>query len=408
MKILHLSSVYAPHMVGGAERVVETLADGSARAGHEVAVAHIAPEPTVAGVRGGVAVHPLRHRNPLWIQDSARYPGPVRNLNKIATLFNLLTAHDLARVIDELRPDVVHSHSMVELPPMMWRAAKSRGAALVHTLHDYDLLCIRASLFKGDRTCDRLHAPCAAFSQVKKVFHRHIDHVVGVSRGVLDVHLAHGLFGHVPAERRHVIWNPVAASAAAGRAPRQATGGVPLTFGFIGRLVPEKGLGVLLDACRQLAGESRAWQLKIAGKAPGDDSALRERARGLPVEFLGFVNPADFFRDIDVLIVPAIWQEPFGLTVVEAYAAGVPVIGADSGGVAEIINTVDPTALVPAGDPTALARKMAAVLAGGVQSMSRPDCSAVLARTAPEQVVEAYLRVYQQALAEAARGREHV
>jgi glycogen(starch) synthase len=395
MKILHLSSVYAPHMVGGAERVVETLAEGAARAGHEVSVAHIAPEPSDAVMRGDVQVHPLRHRNPLWIQDSARYPGPVRNLNKIATLFNVLTAHDLAGVIDDLRPDIVHSHSMVELTPLMWRVAKSRGAKLVHTLHDYDLLCIRSSLFKGDKACVNLHAPCAAFSRVKRLFHTHIDHVVGVSQGILDVHLKRDLFKHLPSERRHVIWNPVQSGAPADR-ERRGVGAV-LTFGFMGRLVPEKGIGVLLDACRRLGDPAGAWQLKIAGKAPGDDRDLRAQAQGLPIEFLGFVNPAEFLRDIDVLIVPAVWQEPFGLTIVEAYAAGVPVIGANSGGVAEIIGSVDSSSLVPAGDADALAQKMSTMIAAGADHVSLPDCSEVLARTQPSHVVEGYLNVYRQA-----------
>ncbi len=167
-------------------------------------------------------------------------------------------------------------------------------------------------------------------------------------------------------------------------------------FGYIGRLVPEKGVSVLLDACRQLP--TSGWQLRVAGRAPNGDADLRAQAAGLPVEFVGFVNPAEFLAGIDVLVVPSIWQEPFGLTIVEAYAAGVPVIGAASGGVAEIVSAVDPSNLVPPNDPAALARKMAELLAGGVQALKPPDSAAVLARTEPERVVDDYLRVYSQLL----------
>lgn len=397
MKILHLSSVYAPHAVGGAEKVVELLAEGTAARGHQVAVTSVVPEATAPTQRHGVDLRPLAHRNPLWIQDSARHAAPVRQLNKIATLFNAFTAADFARVLDDVRPDIVHSHSMVELTPWMWRAARARGAVLVHTLHDYDLLCIRAALFMHGQRCEGLHRACSAFSSVKRRHHVHINHVVGVSQAILRTHLEHGLFAHLPAERRHVIWNPVQ------RAPAPSRPAVPpdqpFTFGFLGRLVPEKGIEVLLQACRELPGLGvGGWQLKVAGRAPGDDAPLRAAMEGLPVERVGFVDPAAFLRGIDVLVVPSVWREPFGLTVVEAYAAGAPVIGADSGGIAEIVGAVDPSALVPAGDAPALARRMAGFVRAGRGALSAVDASALLEQTCPEAVVDRYLQLYARAL----------
>ncbi|WP_298235873.1 glycosyltransferase family 4 protein [uncultured Azohydromonas sp.] len=400
MKILHLSSVYAPHAVGGAEKVVELLAEGMAARGHQVAVTSVVPEATAPTLRHGVELRPLAHRNPLWIQDSARHPAPVRQLNKIATLFNAFTAADFARVLDEVRPDIVHSHSMVELTPWMWRAVRARGAVLVHTLHDYDLLCIRAALFMHGRRCEGLHRACGAFSSVKRRHHVHIAHVVGVSQAILRTHLEHGLFAHLPAERRHVIWNPVHRAPGPAPARPAVPQQKPFTFGFLGRLVAEKGIEVLLQACRGLLGAGvGGWQLKVAGRAPGDDAALRAAMEGLPVERVGFVEPMAFLRDIDVLVVPSVWREPFGLTVVEAYAAGVPVIGADSGGIAEIVGAVDPSALVPAGDASALARRMAGFVRAGRGALSAVDATALLEQTRPEAVVERYLQLYARALA---------
>jgi glycosyltransferase involved in cell wall biosynthesis len=401
MKILHLSSVYAPHAVGGAEKVVEVLAEGAAALGHQVSVTSVVPERTAPSRRHGVELRPLAHRNPLWIQDAARYPGPVRNLNKIATLFNAFTAADFARVIDTVRPDIVHTHSMVELTPWMWRAARSRGAVLVHTLHDYDLLCIRAALFMHGQRCEKPHRACSAFSQVKRRHHGHIDHVVGVSQAILQTHLEHGLFAHLAPAQRHVIWNPVRSPAAAARPV--ASPHKPFTFGFLGRLVPEKGIEVLLRACRDLG--AGGWQLKLAGRAPGDDAPLRAALQGLPAQRVGFVDPASFLRDIDVLVVPSLWREPFGLTVVEAYAAGVPVIGADIGGIGEIVGAVDRSALVPAGDAPALARRMAAFVQAGRAALSPVDASALLEQTRPEAVLDRYLQLYARALESRAPGR---
>lgn len=397
MRILHLSSVYAPDAMGGAERVVEMLAEGSsARPGVEVAVAHIAPQPRPPAKRHGVDIFPLAHRNPLWITDSAKYPGPVRNLNKIATLFNLLSASDLARLLKQYRPDVVHSHSMVELPPRMWALARQAGAAVVHTLHDYDLLCIRAALFKDGQRCVQRHASCAAFSRVKRYYHTHIQSVVGVSKAILQTHLEDGLFAQVPDGSRHVVWNPVPLALPAETAPRLTARQGPLIFGFMGRLVAEKGIHTLLEACRRLGGTG--WALKIAGRAPKDDPSLQALAQGLPIEFAGFVDPAAFLREIDVLVVPSIWLEPFGLTIIEAYAAGVPVIGADIAGVAELVRSVDSTALVQPGDATALADALRRTVAAGRGALRLPDTSALLKRTQTAFVVDRYLDVYRAAL----------
>lgn len=134
-----------------------------------------------------------------------------------------------------------------------------RGAAPVYTLHDLDVLCIRAALFQHGRPCGRQHLACRLFSRVKRHFHRHIDHVMGVSRAILDTHLAHGCFEHLPATQRHVVWNPVQGfhDAAPAPAPRRRERGTPLTPGFMSRLVEEKGLKVLLQACRRRPGSGR-------------------------------------------------------------------------------------------------------------------------------------------------------
>jgi len=403
MRILHLSSVYAPDSVGGAEKVAETLALAAVRAGHTVGVCHVAREGGGSRCQDGVTVYPFAHRNPIWIGDPVSRPAPLRQINKVATLFNALIASDFAEVIEAFQPDVVHSHSMVELPPFVWQVAARKGVPVVHTLHDYDLLCIRAALFKDGKRCERLHGACAAFSAVKRRQHRHIDHVVAVSRAVLDRHLTAGLLAHLPEERRHVIWNPVhGADGASARGGGPLNG--PIRFGFLGRLVTEKGIEVLLRACRELPAEG--WSLQVAGKAPGGDSAmapLRELAQGLPVTFVGHVHPPAFLSGIDVLVVPSIWDEPFGLTALEAYAQGVPVIGSTRGAIRELVGGVGPSWLFDPGQAGALSARMRELMSRA--AIPNWDARALLEQTRPDAVFARYLDVYQQAARQSASMR---
>jgi glycosyltransferase involved in cell wall biosynthesis len=115
-------------------------------------------------------------------------------------------------------------------------------------------------------------------------------------------------------------------------------------IGYAGRLVPEKGIDLLLKAAAGLEGE---WRVEVLGSGPAEASleALAERLGiGRRVRFTSWA-PSDrmpgFYRRIDVLAVPSRtqrnWKEQFGRVLVEAMASGVPVVGSDSGAIPEVV-----------------------------------------------------------------------
>lgn len=396
MRVLHISSVYPPHVVGGAEKVVEMLAEAQAARGHHVGAAYLTRDQQPSGERHGVAVLPQESRNLVWMEDVFASPRAMRTANKVGQMVNYRAAADFGRAIAAFRPDVVHTHSMVELPPMIWREIARSGARAVHTLHDYDLICSRASMFRDGKSCETLHASCRVTAAWKARFADRIDAVAAVSQPVLDEHRRFGLFRDLGGERARVIWNAVDVPADLRRPER--TGDI--VFGFLGRLVPEKGIETLLAACRLLA--PGGWRLRIAGRAQEGDAAYRALADGLPVEFLGFTDPRAFLDSVDVLIVPSIWREPFGLTVVEAFARGVPVIGARLGAIADLVGRVGNDWLVDPGDAPALADRMRRVLAEGRSALPAPLAFApVLAAVTPARMLDAYDDLYATVLARA-------
>jgi glycosyltransferase involved in cell wall biosynthesis len=362
--------------------------------GHTVHACSLVRDPTDPSERNGVQVRPLAARNPLWIADSAKYPSPVRLANKAITVLNGRVASEFGGLLDDIAPDVLHTHSMVELPPTVWDQASRRGVPIVHTLHDYDLLCIRGALFKDGRKCDPRHTACRMLSAPKRALHERIDAVAAVSQTVLDTHLAHGLFSHLPDERRRVIWNPARLDGRHARPPNP-TGG-PVRFGFLGRLVGEKGLGVLLDACRELP--PTRWTLRIAGE--GHERARFEaQADGLPVRFDGYVDAASFLSEVDVLICTPLWDEPFGLTTLEAYAAGCRVIGSTQGVIGEVVERIEPGWTVPPGDVAALTAAMRRALDSGTALAPERQgiVEALLADLQPASVAQTYLDFYHTA-----------
>jgi glycogen(starch) synthase len=349
-------------------------------------------DPTPPSRINGVTVRPLGARNPLWIEDSGRYPAPVRLANKAATVVNRRVSSEFGALLDDIEPDVLHTHSMVELPPSVWDQAARRGVPIVHTLHDYDLLCIRGALFKNGNACRDRHTACRLLSAPKRKLHDRIDAVAAVSRTVLDTHLDHGLFGHLPPERRTVVWNP-ARLGCSSHQRRQRASGEPLRLGYLGRLVGEKGLFPLIAACRRLP--LAGWTLRIAGEGP-ERSRLEEEARGLPIHFDGYVEAAQFLAGIDVLVCAPLWDEPFGLTTLEAYAAGCRVIGSARGVIGEVVERIEPGWTVPPGDVDALAAALHRALDSGsaLPAKCRPAVETLLAELDPGIVAQTYLDLY--------------
>ncbi|HET6392448.1 MAG TPA: glycosyltransferase family 4 protein [Blastococcus sp.] len=150
--------------------------------------------------------------------------------------------------------------------------------------------------------------------------------------------------------------------------PGHARGVGGPTIGFVGRyLEPRKGLPVLLDALRTLVREHPGARLLIAGRG---DAAELEQLVGddlrAHVVVLGEVSEADkaaFLRSVDVYCAPNLLGESFGVILIEAMAAGAPIVASDLDAFARVLEDGEAGVLVRRGDPAALARALGELLA---------------------------------------------
>jgi glycosyltransferase involved in cell wall biosynthesis len=409
-RILHLSMLYPPHIMGGAEKSVALLSEALVAAGHEVAASCITPGDWAEEVRNGVKVYRMPHETDFWPEEWPQHSVLARGVRRFKQQFNYPLERHFLRVIDAFKPDVVHTHSLLDVSTRVWVAAKSRGLPVVHTLRDFDLACGNAAMFKDGKRCERRHLKCKAFTFMKGVHQRHVDAVVGVGAGILQSHLALGYFGHVPEPLRRVIWNPAVVDGVGADYVKPPLTGRPLTFGYLGRINIEKGVGTLLEACRQLP--KTGWKLLIAGKEASEQDSLKHMAEGLPVEFVGFIPPRQLFDEIDTLVVPSIWAEPLPRTILESYAVGVPVIGADSGGIPDLIGPANRDWLFPPGDAAALAAAMQRLLSLGREALPRREqFQHIVDETVPWKVARRYLDLYddvRKAAPAPHTGRRHI
>jgi glycogen(starch) synthase len=159
-------------------------------------------------------------------------------------------------------------------------------------------------------------------------------------------------------------WRPRRGAAAATRA-RFGPGGPLVVYG--GRLVAEKGVQTLLSAVRPLRAAHPGLQVVLAGTG-GHEAELRAQARRLRIarslEWLGFVPAAELpalFGAADVAVVPSFY-EPFGIVALEAAVAGVPLVVAETGGLADLAARGIAVASFPAGDVDELVTAVGKVL----------------------------------------------
>ena len=219
--------------------------------------------------------------------------------------------------------------------------------------------------------------PAAALAAGKRplVFHAHSvlsspwqARVAGASLGwrraaaIACSHFVARAFSRwVPAARMRVVYNGVCSSSVA-----TSRGHAPPRIGFVGRIAPEKGTLAFLSAARLLLIEHPGCQFAICGAALfGDASyedAVRAAAAGLPVEFLGWREDAGaVIATLDILVVPSSAAEAATRVILEAGAAGIPVVAYRAGGIPEVVQSgitgllVDPT-------PAALAAGCSALL----------------------------------------------
>jgi glycosyltransferase involved in cell wall biosynthesis len=394
LKILFVNTLYTPNVMGGTDRAVQVLAEGLTKAGHRVVVVSTSPERGVrTGMVNGVKVYYVGLKNLYWPFGERDNHRVLKPLGHALDTYNPWMVREVVRILDQERPDLVHTNGLGGFSVLTWKPVKQRHLPLVHTLHDHYLLCPRTTMFHKGSNCDRQCVECRAYSLPKRRPSDQVDAVVGVSRYILDRHLELGYFTTTPEKR--VIHNAYRARSASVSAERPSP---QVRFGYLGVLHPVKGIERLLEAVAQLP--EGAWRLSVAGRGRTVyERNLRIKYKTPGVEFLGYVDPETFFSEIDVLVIPSLVRESFGRVVIESYAHGVPVIAARRGGILELVEEGRTGFLFDPDRSGDLAARMQRYIDNPTMINDlRPICLDKAKGFLPEDIVEQYLETYRNAL----------
>ena len=301
-----------------------------------------------------------------------------------------------AGLLAELKPDVVHVGHLNHLSTSLVFRAKELGIPVVFTLHDYWLMCPRGQFIQmyedqGQQpwpVCDGQEDRKCAVRCYRRYFGNDADeyeldaahwtgwvgrrmaHVLEVCEAVdLFIAPARYLLGRfrddfgIPESKLTYLDYGFHRERLAGR---ERKGGEPFTLGYIGTHIPAKGINLLITAFGELTGGPI---LRIWGRDRGVETAgLRQLAAELPdsrggrVEWMGEYRNQEIVPEVfdlcDAIVVPSIWAENSPLVIHEAQQAGVPVVTADYGGMAEYVKHEENGLLFRHRDSEALAVQM--------------------------------------------------
>jgi glycosyltransferase involved in cell wall biosynthesis len=361
MKILVLSTLYPPDIMGGAEKSVALIAEGLAARGWDVSVLALHNRPASIETRyGGVTVLRRPLHNIYWPFSSDEPHGVLAKMafHTIDSL-NVLMAQTVREVLARYRPDIVLSNQMSCFSTLSWKAIHEAGIPILHSIRDYYLLCPKATMFRRGTPCGKQCIDCRVMAYPRKRMSQLVDGVTSVSQHMIDLHRARGLFENT------LVMPPILSAVKAPPAVSARVSAEPEAvrhFGYIGRIAPEKGIDLLIDGLSREPVEH--WKLSIAGAGSDAYCAhLRRRCANLPVKFLGYVPDTQFYSAVDVVAIPSIWGEPLPRTALEAFGHGVTVIASARGGIPEVVRPGETGYLINPDNPREMAAAIARVIA---------------------------------------------
>ncbi|MEP5611128.1 MAG: glycosyltransferase family 4 protein [Cyclobacteriaceae bacterium] len=325
-----VNSLYYPNIIGGAEKSVKALAESMVKLGHEVAVVTTSDNDGMKLVNG-VHVYYMKIPNLYWIINASGQTLLRRTSWHILDIENNLISKKITTYLKEFDPEIVHTNNLQGFSVSVWKLVSKLNIRIIHTIRDYYLLCPKSSMFKNGKICQQCW-DCSLFSIRKKAASKYVSAVVGVSRFIVDFHMERGYFPNSKLQKNIYNINSNDRNSAKGINSREN-----LVFGFAGMISKHKGVELMIESFLESAIGNQ--KLFIYGK-PKEDfylQYLKEKYLSERICYKGFVTTEVIFKNIDVMIIPSVWNEPFPRTLIEAFSYGKVTIASSSGGSQEFI-----------------------------------------------------------------------
>ncbi len=268
-------------------------------------------------------------------------------------IYNPGSASILRHNILEFKPDIIHFHNIFFVAsPAVLKEAYRQGIPAVATLHNYRSICSNALLLRENKPCEICVQKKLPLAGIRYACYRSsslasamvtlstgLPKIIGgwarwVNNYIVLTDFAKNkfIYSSLGAKAQQFIIKPnFVPDPGTGNAERENY------FLFVGRISKEKGVGVLLEAFRDLPDK----KLRIAGDGPEKESLMSAYENCSNIEFLGNCNQTEviaLMKKSKALLFPSIWYEGLPFVMLEAFSTGTPIIASDLGAMASLID----------------------------------------------------------------------
>lgn len=340
MKVLIVNMYYYPNLIGGAEHSVKLLAEGLAKRGAEVGVL------TLDGsLKNTIEREEINKVSIYRIHDEHIYKRRILHdrshisdalINGLHSIINLSVRKYIKKVVADFKPDIIHTNNLVSMSYWIWDLADKNNIPVVHTLRDYWLLDPTTVINGSSRI---ITVPFRNIT--RRMSNTHSIYITAPSKRTIQLFKQFGYFYN---SRNECVVNCIdfrndlLEKSIDEKLKRESE---DIVFLYAGTLSENKGLRYMLQAFK--AADIERTTLKICGDGPLLDEINALSKEDSRIIVTGKISPkrlAQEYQKADVLIVPSLWEEPFGRIVIEAAQYAVPTIGSDGGGIPETIKSI--------------------------------------------------------------------
>ncbi len=347
MTIGIISNLYPPLVVGGAEMVAQTMAEGLRKHGQRVFVITTRPYQSLKSLTmqremaGEVPVYRFYPLNFYHYAQGFRFHPLVRFFWHVFDIFNVHSVIVIKKILGQEKPDIVITHNMMGIGFLIPRLIRRLGMRHVHILHDVQLYNPSGLIVKGETSFAQLLANALGYSTLMKFLFSKTNLIISPSQFLLDFYRDRGFLKNI---RTAVLPNPVQLPPASSdqrqgpALPRLGFTGPTLRLVYVGHLSKAKGIAGLVEVMLRL--HTMPLTLKVIGKGPLMTTLKEKTASDSRISFYGWLSPAnvrEILHDSDIVVVPTLCYDNSPTVVFEALSSGVPVIVSDIGGAKEIV-----------------------------------------------------------------------
>ncbi|KKR54652.1 MAG: Glycosyltransferase [Parcubacteria group bacterium GW2011_GWA2_40_23] len=329
MKIAVISNLYKPYTRGGAERIVELTVQGLKQAGHDVFVISTKPQKGIeVSVESDVRVYRFRPLNIFYYLDDYKYHFLTRFIWNIIDVFHFSSAQIISNILRDEKPDLVITHNLKGIGMLIPLAIKKLEIRHIHVLHDIQLVNPSGlMIWRQEKSFMQNGFLSKIYQFILRRIFSNVSKAVFPSEWLKNFYWEHRFFQK---SEKEVLRNPVLPPPTVADIKKVKQN----TFLYLGQLEEHKGVSWLLDCWIKNQIQSK---LIIAGK--GNLNLDRYKNAG-NIELIGFIERngiEDLFKRSDFLIFPSLCYENSPTVIIESLQNATPVIVADIGGSAELV-----------------------------------------------------------------------